>query len=120
MLNDQMQAQLDGIRARLKAVETGRPRTRARTLASAVALVALTATATRYVVAATPSPTPQTVPYRGTLKQNGVAVPNGKKQMAFSFYDQAIGGSQIWGPETKNVTVADGVFSVMLGDSVTL
>jgi hypothetical protein len=40
--------------------------------------------------------------------------------MAFSLYDQATGGNQIWGPETKSVAVAGGVFNVALGDAVAL
>jgi microcystin-dependent protein len=94
---------------------------RGRILLAALVLVAVTATATRYVIAAANSPTPKLVPYRGVLKQNGLVVPNGAKQMTFRLYDQSgTGGNQIWGPEAKNVTVADGVFSVTLGDSMQL
>jgi hypothetical protein len=115
------QLQLDDLRGQVASLRHARRRSRLAFVLGAMALVAVATTATKYVVAAANSPTPKLVPYRGVLKQNGLVVPNGAKQMVFRLYDQAgTGGNQIWGPETKSVTVADGVFSVTLGDSMQL
>jgi hypothetical protein len=101
-------------RERRGAAPSGRP---GRLALAAIALVAITATATKYVVAQQSPPSRTNVPYRGILKHSGIPVPNGTKSMSFSLYDQATGGNQVWGPETKNVAVADGVFSVALGET---
>lgn len=120
MINDSMQAQLDDIRLRLQVVEDRRRRAGALVVLGATALVAVTVTVTRYVVAQQTAPSLRYVSYRGVLKSNGVAVSNGAKQMSFSLYDQPTGGTQIWGPEAKSVTVASGVFSANLGESMPL
>jgi microcystin-dependent protein len=120
MLKDDLRTEIAELRVQIGAIQGRRRRTKTASVLGILALIALTATATRYVLAAANSPTPQIVPYRGVLKQNGVAVPNGTKHMVFSLYDRAAGGTLVWGPDTRSVTVADGVFNVTLGDALKL
>ncbi|MEY2665675.1 MAG: hypothetical protein RLZZ480_780, partial [Candidatus Parcubacteria bacterium] len=72
-------------------------------------------------VSAAPS---YTINYQGKLTTNtGVAVTNGTYQMVFKLYTQSSGGAAIW-TETRSggneVTVTNGLFSVMLGDVTAL
>jgi hypothetical protein len=64
---------------------------------------------------AAPSST-TTVNYQGRLFDNSGDPVNGNVTLVFSLYDQASGGNRKWGPETHtDVTVSDGLFSVLLG-----
>lgn len=66
----------------------------------------------------------QTVPYKvnfqGALSNaSGVPLADGQYNMTFRLYTAATGGSQVWSEvrqTTNRVTVADGMFSVQLGD----
>ncbi len=62
-----------------------------------------------------------TINYQGKLTTNaGVAVPNGTYEMEFSLYTVASTGSPIWTETldgTNEVTVTNGLFSVMLGST---
>ncbi len=58
---------------------------------------------------------PQTMSYQGVLvDESGVAVPDGSYDIVFGLYDNSAGGTQVW-TETLPVTVAKGVFSIVLG-----
>jgi hypothetical protein len=58
---------------------------------------------------------PETINYQGLLEEDGVPV-NGSKSVAFRIYDSAEEGSLLW-QETQTVTFANGVFSVLLGNT---
>jgi mucin-19 len=65
-----------------------------------------------------------TINYQGKLTTStGVAVPNGTYEMEFSLYTVSTGGTAVW-TETlsgsNEVTVTDGLFSVMLGSTTAL
>src|SRR4051812_5948678 len=71
-----------------------------------LAVVLLTATVTRYVVAAADSPTQRTLPYRGSLKLNGVPIADGTRKMSFSLFQSeapTLGETRAWGPEVQEV-----------------
>jgi len=63
--------------------------------------------------------------YQGKLQNSGgITVADGNYLMKFSIYDAASGGSRLWTecgttgtPTARTVAVANGVFSVMLGDT---
>ncbi|MBN1641169.1 MAG: hypothetical protein JXA09_08030 [Anaerolineae bacterium] len=59
--------------------------------------------------------------YQGRLTQPGTGdpVPDGSYPMSFRLYDAETGGSSLWS-ETKNVPVAGGLFSTVLGDATPL
>ena len=84
-----------------------------------VLVLTLLLLAAAYAVAA-PGPQYATVPqlmnYQGVLTDpvTGELVPDGDYEMTFSLYDVATGGTSLWS-ETQTVTVADGLFSVLLG-----
>jgi hypothetical protein len=64
---------------------------------------------------------PYTMNYQGYLTDGSGNPLDGTYDMAFSLYDAATGGTREWGPEThNNVQVNDGLFSVGLGETVTL
>ncbi|MFW6210404.1 MAG: hypothetical protein ACOC4E_02865, partial [Patescibacteria group bacterium] len=68
-------------------------------------------------------PTP-TINYQGKLTDtNGLAVPNDDYDIRFRLYDAASGGTALWS-ETRTggdqVSVTDGLFSVMLGEVTAL
>jgi|GEM_PF-1313297 len=68
---------------------------------------------------------PQMIAFQGKLTDaNRVTVPNGSLNAKFSIYDAASGGNCLWTasgscgtPTAISVTVTDGVFNVMLGES---
>ncbi len=59
---------------------------------------------------------PQTLSYQGVMTNNGGTPINGAQTVVFSLYSVASGGTASW-TETKTVTVANGLFSVTLGDT---
>ena len=65
-------------------------------------------------------PNPQ-INYQGKLTDNtGVAVADGDYDMEFKLYDAATGGTTLWTETlttTNQVTVTNGLFSVMLGST---
>jgi len=64
---------------------------------------------------------PSTLNYQGFLTDGSNTPLDGTFNLTFSFYDAAAGGTEEWGPETHGgVPVTNGLFSVALGQSVTL
>ena len=59
---------------------------------------------------------PQLINYQGNLNQDGGPA-NGTFNIAFSIYDSATDGTQLW-TEQQPVSVTDGLFNVLLGSSV--
>ena len=68
------------------------------------------------------SSSPFLIPYQGRLTNpQGVPYTNGQYTIAFTLYDQAVGGNVIWGPETHyKVGVINGMVNVFLGSINTL
>jgi hypothetical protein len=66
----------------------------------------------------------QEINYQGKLTTpSSVAVANGDYDMSFSLYTAASGGTAVWTESrttADQVTVTDGLFSVMLGEVATL
>ncbi len=63
--------------------------------------------------------TPTTINFQGFLKDsNGDAI-TASKSIVFSLYTVSSGGANIW-TSTKTVTVTDGVYSTVLGDTAVL
>jgi hypothetical protein len=61
---------------------------------------------------------PQTLSYQGILTdQTGVLVPDNSYAITFKMYDTTAGGSALW-EEMQVVTVAKGLFNVILGNVV--
>jgi len=60
---------------------------------------------------------PRVLNYQGKLVDPSGAGINGSLPMTFKLYTSETGGSPIWS-ESKNVSVTNGLFSVLLGDSV--
>ncbi len=59
---------------------------------------------------------PGIVNYQGKLLgPNGTPVADGTRQLSFSIYDSAKGGTSIWSETQPSVASLGGVFSVMLG-----
>ena len=61
----------------------------------------------------------QFLPYQGQLLDpnvGGTPVPNGSYQMVFRLYNSQTGGAPLW-QETKFLTVTDGLFTTLLGDT---
>ncbi|MGO8926300.1 MAG: hypothetical protein ACLQU3_05340 [Limisphaerales bacterium] len=60
---------------------------------------------------------PTLIPYQGRLTNpQGVPYTNGQYTLAFTLYDQPVGGTVIWGPETHyKVGVINGMVNVFLG-----
>jgi hypothetical protein len=76
-------------------------------LMTALVLLAAVAVATAGV--------PETMSYQGVLRDaSGTPVPDGDYSALFSLYDVETGGSPVW-TEHLTVSVADGVFDVILG-----
>ena len=64
---------------------------------------------------------PYTMNYQGYLTDSSGTPLDGEYDLAFRLYDADTGGNVEWGPEThNNVQVANGLFQVALGSSVTL
>jgi len=58
---------------------------------------------------------PHVINYQGLLKNTaGNPVPNASYSIAFTIYDAATGGANLW-TETQSVTTASGLFAVQLG-----
>ena len=57
---------------------------------------------------------PQLLNYQGRLDSSGVPI-NGTRSMSFSIYSVPTGGTSLWTETQSNVTVTNGVFSVLLG-----
>ncbi len=63
---------------------------------------------------------PKTLSYQGVLTDaSGTAVTDGSYSLTFKLYESATSGPLVW-EETQSVTVANGIFSVILGSSTTL
>ncbi len=64
---------------------------------------------------------PKVINYQAKLTDaDGVAL-NGDYDITFSIWDDATGGTRVWGPEThSSVTVTNGLFDVQLGTITTL
>ncbi len=61
---------------------------------------------------------PGTLSYQGVLTDGaGAHVPDGDYAVTFSLYDAATGGAPLWTETQPAVTVASGLFSVLLGSS---
>ena len=61
---------------------------------------------------------PQVVGYQGRITDNsGVPVADGTYTMRFRIYTAATGGALLWDSNSQSVTLADGIFNVMLGES---
>ena len=63
--------------------------------------------------------TPITINFQGFLKDSSGTAISANKSIVFSLYTVASGGSSIWN-STKTVTVTDGVYSTVLGDTTAL
>jgi len=78
------------------------------------------------VVRAVAAPAAPTAPsrlltYQGhLLDASGLPVADGAYPMAFSLWDAATDGAQLWGPEAHTVAVTDGYFSLLLGTEISL
>ncbi len=78
------------------------------------------------VVRAVAAPAAPTAPsrlltYQGhLLDTTGLPVADGAYSMAFSLWDAATDGAQLWGPEAHTVTVTDGYFALLLGTEIPL
>lgn len=60
-----------------------------------------------------------TINYQGRLFNSSGQPVKGQVNLTFGLYNQASGGSPVWGSEThSNVTVSDGLFSVLLGSQL--
>jgi len=62
---------------------------------------------------------PMTMNYQGYLTDSGGTPVNGTVSMTFSLYASSSWGGALWG-ETHSVTVTDGVYSVVLGNTTPL
>ncbi len=61
---------------------------------------------------------PQVVGYQGRITDNsGVPVDDGTYTMRFRIYTAATGGALLWDSSNQSVTLDDGIFSVLLGES---
>ena len=68
------------------------------------------------VVAGTATAAPSTVAYQGVLRTAaGPAVTDGSYDMAFSVWDAATAGTELWAEAHAAVDIADGEFAVPLG-----
>lgn len=69
------------------------------------------------IIAAPALSAPSQINYQGMLTDNGGYAVNGTLVMTFSLYDVTTGGTDLWS-ETKTITVTDGIYSAILGDSI--
>ncbi len=61
---------------------------------------------------------PQMVGYQGMVTDNsGNPVPDGTYTMRFRIYTAVTGGTLLWDSNNQSVTLANGIFNVMLGES---
>lgn len=64
---------------------------------------------------------PHTMNYQGYLTDSGGNPLNGSYNLVFQLHNDELAGTTRWGPETHNgISVANGLFQVALGSSVTL
>ena len=63
---------------------------------------------------------PQLINYQGLLTDASDNPITGSYTIQFKIYNQASGGSALWTETHQNVTITDGVFSVILGASSTI
>lgn len=60
----------------------------------------------------------QTISTQGVMRDSeGHSVEDGDYAMTFSIYDAESGGSLLWGPGSKTVSVVNGVYQVVLGET---
>ncbi|MFH1892625.1 MAG: hypothetical protein ABIK83_08090 [Candidatus Zixiibacteriota bacterium] len=75
------------------------------------------------VVAATSvdAQVPPVINYQGRLTDNqGDPVPDGTYDLTLTIYTAAVGGDEVWGCRDIPVSVADGLFSLLLGEACQL
>src|SRR5262245_47145362 len=60
---------------------------------------------------------PQLIPFQGRLTdQQGTVYTNGQYTIVFNIYNEAVGGTPVWGPERhQQVGVINGMINVFLG-----
>ena len=64
------------------------------------------------------SAVPPRINYQGRVTDNsGSPLPDGNQILRFSIYDLPTGGTALWSSGLREVTVSDGLFSYILGDS---
>ena len=59
---------------------------------------------------------PKTINYQGFLKQADGTPVNGSVSMTFALYESLTGGAELWS-DTMNVSVDNGIYSVVLGST---
>ena len=72
-----------------------------------------------WVSAAGPGTPAQTIPWQGRLELDGVPY-TGAVDLTFHLYDDPVGSTLSWSEDHLDVQVNDGVFSVVLGQSVAI
>jgi len=60
---------------------------------------------------------PQIINYQGKVTEDGSPVADGDYTMTFTIYDAETSGSSQWSSGSMTVTVSDGIFSVLFGDT---
>jgi hypothetical protein len=88
-----------------------------RSISRLVALLLVTAVISLHGVQAEAA-VPNKVSFQGKLSQSGAPV-TGNVDMTFRLYDAASGGTPLWS-ETQTVSVSNGIYSVLLGNSIPL
>ncbi len=64
---------------------------------------------------------PMLLSHQGRLTSSGgTPVPDGTYTMTFSLYDSPIAGTPLWSSSARQVTVTDGLYTYVLGDTVAL
>ncbi len=68
---------------------------------------------------ASADPYTQLISYQGRITDSGGnAIPNGPQFVTMKIYDSDVGGIELWSSGIREVTVLNGVFTYILGDSV--
>ncbi|MDI6766282.1 MAG: hypothetical protein QME52_05610 [Bacteroidota bacterium] len=57
---------------------------------------------------------PQLINYQGKLDSSGIPI-TGTRNITFSFYKVASGGTALWSEQQNNVPITNGIFNVLLG-----
>src|SRR3989339_296148 len=74
-----------------------------------------------FMVSVVFSSVPTKISYQGILKNSSGSALTGSYNMRFSITSDSAGNSVVWGPESHDsVSVASGIFSVMLGETTAL
>lgn len=60
---------------------------------------------------------PRTVNYQGKLTNTGGVAISGPVGITFNIYDAETGGTMLWSEAHASVTVTNGLFDVILGES---